>query len=389
MPDYEVTYTGSVTPTATKHVSSHALKMDFKGTLKLEESDGAHIDTIRREFQSQMKTRIDAQLGALNKWMAERNGEIESLNHKYSELVKKFPKNPQEAHDAGEQVKEILALAHIIDKCPEDYQKIVSDWAENCHHQQGLIAMQMAVKAARVQTFNDKAFRVHAGQAVKAILIVAGVAIGIAGLIAAAGPLAPALVIVASTGVALSGVAGIGAIAKMVHDNFNIEKRILANVQKEVDTVTAAFDSVKGSGSNLSKHLTELANLVHKRKDEITQLEHEVRKYTAMSNGYKTEIDKLNPLYDHNLIAAKKKKVADLAQKLDSLQHEIGALNTSNAEAQKLLDSLKDLGVKLENLTGAKPHTLGDSLKAHVTNVDNLVTYLGSVGSAFQIATDY
>jgi chromosome segregation ATPase len=389
MPDYEVTYTGSVTPTATKYLSSHALKMDFKGTLKLDESDGAHIDTIRKEFQTQMKTRIDAQLGSLNKWLAERNGEIEGLNAKYSELVKKFPKNAQEANDAGAQIKEILAVAHIIDDCPKDYQKIVSAWAENCHHQQGLIAMQMAVKTARVKTFDNKAFRVHAGQAVKAILIVAGVAIGIAGLVASAGTLAPALVIVASTGVALSGVAGIGAIAKMAHDNFNIEKRILANVQKDVDAVAAAFDSVKGSGSNLSKHLTELTNLVHKRKDEITQLEHEVRKYTAMSNGYKTEIDKLNPVFDHNVIAAKKKKVVELSQKLDSVQHEIGALNASNAEAQKLLDSLKDLGVKLENLTGAKPHTVGESLKAHVTNVDNLANYLSAIGSAFQIATDY
>jgi hypothetical protein len=72
MKPYAISYKGSVTPAATKFLTSQAVVMDFAGTIALDATDAANTGNLQKAFQSEMDARIKAQLGFLNKWLARR-----------------------------------------------------------------------------------------------------------------------------------------------------------------------------------------------------------------------------------------------------------------------------------------------------------------------------
>jgi len=283
---HTVTFEGSVTPKATKFLKSEPIEMDFTGTIELDETDASNLPKIQAAFQKEMQKRLDAQLGHLNTWLAERDKVVASMVARFEALKGQgFPADAGSASTRAAAIKELGVLAVQIEKYPEEYREIVKDWAVNVREQQALVSMQAAVKAARIKTFSNKAWRVRLGQAVKVTLVVAAVALTIAAIVLTAGTTAPVFVALASAGVAISGVSGIAGIAKSIHDSITIEKKLMANLSKDVESLAAALAPVESKKSSIAKHVTELRNLSKIKQDSIQGLQAEIQKKTAEVNS--------------------------------------------------------------------------------------------------------
>src|ERR1700730_5713267 len=108
MKPYPITYKGSVTPAATKFLTSRAVVMDFAGTIALDATDAANRGNLQKAFQSEMDARIKAQLGFLNKWLAEKDATIVSMVSRFEALKKSgFPDTPQSASARVATIKEL------------------------------------------------------------------------------------------------------------------------------------------------------------------------------------------------------------------------------------------------------------------------------------------
>jgi uncharacterized coiled-coil protein SlyX len=279
-------------------------------------------------------------------------------------------------------------IAKQIPELPRVFQRIVQDWAENCREQQGLIAMSQAVKIAEIKVLQGKAFRVRAGVTVKALLIVSVFATSVAALIASASTTNPVFVVISSIGVLISGVAGLAQITTMVVKTISIEKLILKNAQKDVDAVLAAFGSAKAKGSDLAKHVEELSNAMKVRSGHIEHLRMKSLEYRVDFQNRYIELGELraDPSVDQKAIAAKRTEVEKVMGQLKSVAGKIEDMNNLNKASQKLLNSLSELNISLDALTGQKPITFLESLKNHFSNLDNLNNYLNTVGSWFSNA---
>lgn len=377
---FEVKWTGSVTPKATKFMRSETLHMEFIANFELDSTDAANFKIIKKKFLSLMDGRIVEAAGFLDQQLTIWNGVIADMLTKYDKLKGTFPSSPQAASQYASRIKELGTLAIKIQQYPEDYKEIVSGWAHNLPQQQGHVAMLLAVKAARVQAFDDKTCRVRAGQAIKAVLVLAAIAVSVAAIVVSAGSTAPIFIGLAAAGLAISGLSNVAAISKVIVENANMEKHILAAVTKDVDAVLAAFKSVKTKGSNLGKHVTELSNLMNIRKDKINGLKNDVLKNQAAVKSYVADLAKLGDSVDPQLVAAKQKKAAEVETKLVETKAKIIKLEADNAEAQRLLDSLTALGAKVDELSGEAANTMLGNIKARYSKLDGWTDLGNTVG---------
>ena len=379
-------YAGAVTPKATTFLSSSALDMSFASTYDVEESDAAQAATLQKEFKSAMESAIKNQLSHLNKWLAEKDALIVAMMAKHKTMKGGFPNDAASAADYKKKVDEMSVIARQIQDFPKDYAAIVTAWAKNCEQQQGLIAMQTAVKAARIKTFAAKNFRIKLGIAIKVTLAIATTALAIAAIVLTAGATAPLFVGLAAAGIALSGIGSIGGIAKAIVDSGNTEKKILASATKDVEAIQQAFGGVKDKSSSLKKHVTELSNLILMREGKLGELDTDVRKFTAQAAGYEKIVNALESelkkgaLVDTGKIAAKKKASADVSAKLKDSQTKIEAIKADNKDARKLLNDLTSLGVELDKVSGQGASTLLGNIKARYSGVDGWIDLTNTVG---------
>lgn len=379
-------YAGSVTPKATTFLTSPAIDMSFTSTYDVQDSDAANAATLQKEFKSAMDTAIKTQLSHLNKWLTEKDALIAGMMEKHKTMKAGFPGNAAQAADYKKKVDEMAIVAKQMSEFPKDYAAIVTGWAKNCEQQQGLIAMQTAVKAARIKTFEAKNFRVKLGIAIKITLAVATTALAIAAIVLTAGATAPLFVGLAAAGIALSGIGSIGGIAKVIVDSGNTEKKILASATKDVEAIQQAFGGVKDKSSSLKKHVTELSNLILMREGKLTELDNDVKKYTAQAAGYDKIVVALDAelkkgaLVDAGKIAAKKKASTDVTAKLKDSQAKITAIKADNQKARDLLKELSSLGVELDKVSGQGASTLLGNIKARFSGVDGWLDLSNTVG---------
>jgi chromosome segregation ATPase len=385
-----MTYSGSVTPKATKFLKSEALKMDFDGDLDLDSNDAAIAKTIQKEFQSEMKKRIESQLDHLNEWLAEKDQLIAGLVKSYEEVKKTgLAKTEQAAAQQAKTLKELGPIASKIKNLTDEYRKIVVDWAQNCREQQGQIAMQLAVKAARIKTFNNKSWRVRAGQAIKAVLIVAAIAVSIAAIVVTAGTTAPLFIGLAAAGAALSGISNIAQIGKVIVENADMEKRVLSNVEKDVEAIQVAFGAVQGKTSSLTKHASELQRLITIRKDNIKKLQNEMLPYKGEANRYKEAINGLNgnEIIEAGEIAKKKKAIEGLNAKIADLEAKVKTMEADNAKGETMLALLASLNIDIGKISGQTPNTLLGNLKERFSKLDGWTDLGNTVGGLVNSAS--
>ena len=387
---YPVYFRGSVTPTATKFLKSEALVMDFDGTIDLDATDASNLANLQKSFQSEMETRLKGQLGFLNQWLVEKDKHIDEMMKKYEAMQKAgFPTTPQAATARAQAIKEMDELGKEIKSLPDEYTKIVQDWATNAREQQARVSMVTAVKNARVQTYNDKAWRVRLGQALKVVLVVATIALSIAAIVVTAGSTAPIFIGLAAAGLAIGGISSIAQLGKMFSDNATIEKKLMANVAKDVETVKNALNPVAASNSSIAKHVTELRNLMKIREDNIGKYRTEIQKQTAAIGGYKAALDKLkgDPSIQPAELAKRQKNIDALNEKVKSTEADIKKLETSNATGQKILDDLTQLNIQLDKISGQSANTLAGNLKQQVTTLDGWINLGNNVGGLISTAS--
>ncbi len=380
---FPITYKGSVTPKATKFLSSPALVMDFDGTIELDATDGANIKNVQKEFQSKMEAQIKGQLGALDKWLAEKDAVIADLMKRYEDLKKApFPSGPKPAQDRLKTLQDLKAIADKINDYTKDFQTIVSDWATNCKEQQAKVAMVVATKAARVKSFEDKSFRVRAGQVVKAVLVVAAIVVSVAAIIVTAGATAPLFVGLAAAGAAIGGVSSLTQLGKNIKDNYSMEERILASAKTDVDSVEDAFGKVRDKGTKIGKHVTDLTNLMKMRDDNIRALENEIQSKKAAAKGYLAEIGKISadPLTPAGEITSRSKAANELASKVGEAETKIKTLKADNAKGADVLKVLTDLGVQVGKLSGQDVGSVSKSLAARFGDLDKVTDLVSAVG---------
>ena len=352
---YPITFKGTVTPIATKFLKSDPIVMDFSGTIDLDATDAASLANVQKAFQSEMASRLKTAVGHLNTWLGEKDKLIDSMVKRFEALKKQgFPSTPQAATARAQTLKELGTLGAQITLFPEDYKTIVQDWAENAREQQARVCLVTAAQKARVKTFSDKTWRVRAGQALKIALVVATIALSIAAIVVTAGTTAPIFIALASAGLAISGISSIAGLGKTLAENATIEKKLMANLAKDLETVKNALKPLDNTKSALAKHVTELRNLMKIREDDIRKCNTEIKKQDVAVKSYIAALDKLktDKSVEPAEIAKRQKNIDALNAKLKTVNDKIVKLEKSNADGQKILDELEALNVQLDKVSG-------------------------------------
>jgi hypothetical protein len=286
-------------------------------------------------------------------------------------------------------MKELAELAVKMDKYPDEYATIVQNWAQNCRDQQGQISIQQAVKKARITTFDNKSWRVRAGQVVKGVLIVAAIAVSVAAIVVSAGATLPLFIGLASAGAAIAGLSNLTNLGKNIVDNANMEKRILANATKDVEAIAAAFSGTKEKNAALFKHVQELGNLMKKREGDIAKLQNDLLPAKAAVAGYSRDIGKLSgdPTLNSSELSSKIKAAADIAGKIKDTEAKIASLKAENAKGEELLKTLSALNVEIDKISGNTPNTVLGNLKERFSKIDGWTDLGNSLGGLVNSAS--
>ena len=334
-----------------------------------------------------MDSRIKKQLEHLETWMSEKEQSLSEIEKQIDKVRKMpFPKTDAEAKARARAIADVSPLCRQAQEFPTQYQKLVDMWGENCRRQQGRIAMQVAIKKARVKTFDDKTFRIVAAQTAKGALVVSGIALSLAASIISGGLFAPVFGAVVATGIAVSGVAGLGQILKDVQGNLNMEKRALHKVEEDLTGLKAAFGKVDASNSSLGKHITELMNLMRIREDSVSKLEIGVAKKVGEIAGFARSLAELrkDPIINSADIDDMMKSADKVEGEMNSIKKDIASLRAKNAGAQKVLDELDELKINLDKLARHDPNTILSNISAILKNGDAMLNLMSNVGGAFQ-----
>jgi DNA repair exonuclease SbcCD ATPase subunit len=385
MPIVKLKFEGGVTPKATSFLTPQKFDMGYEADYDADPSDAAHAKTLQQEFQSAMADAVKKQATELNNWLVQKNALIAELVKGVEALKGKFPEDVGQANAFGQRAAELARAAKQIEDLQADYQQIVSDWAENCRLQQSQVAMLIAVKKARVKTFAAKNFRVKAGLAIKAVLVVAVIALSITAIVLSAGSMAPVVLGLAAAGLALSGISSLGGLAKTIKTNVDTEKKLLANIQQDVEVIRTAMSGVQDKSSKLAKHATELQNLIKLKQDQLAAIENDAKKYLVEANKYKSELARLNALaatalLDQKKLKAKQKASDDINAKLKALVGQFSAIRSDVNKSKELLKGLSDLGVDLAKVTNQAPNTVLGNVKDRFTSIDGWLDVAGTVG---------
>ena len=386
-----VTYTGSVTPKKTAFLESAEIAMDFTATIDLEGSDIANAKTVQKEFQSAMKRQLETQLAALNTWLAEKDKMLATLMKEFDALKKGgFPKTEQEAKARAALIKSLEPTLLKVNKLETEWREIVTAWAENAREQQGLVSMKIAVKAARVKTFQDKTWRVRTGQAIKVGLVVAAVVLSAVAIALTMGAATPLVLGIAIASASLAGLASIGEVGLMISKNLTIEKKLMANLTGDVDKVRQALDTAAQAGGALAKHVTEMQNLIKLRADSIKDLETALQKAEAPAKRLAADLSNLK---DDSLeagdIAKRRSEAEKLTQEIDETKAKIAKLEQDNAQSEALLADLETMVGDLGVLSTRSANSMAGNLKKKLTSVEGVmevgkqVMGLGQAASKF------
>jgi hypothetical protein len=380
---YPITFKGSAKPVATKFLKSEPIVLDFAGTIDLDPTDAANLANVQKAFQSEMEARVKNHLAALDDFPQKKDKVIDELVTKYETLKKEgFPDTPQSAAVRVQTLKEMATIGVQMKTFPEEYIRIVQGWAINVRDQGVLICMLTAVKKARLKTFQEKAFRVRLGQVVKVTLVILASALAIAAIVVTAGTTAPLFIGLAAAGASIAGIASMAGVGKMIVANATIEKKLLANLSKDVQAVKDALAPLDNTKSSLAKHVLEMRNRINVRTDQIKKLQLEIAKHSASAKGYATALGQLkqDPSVLPAEIAKRQKNIDGLNTKIDSLLGQITKLQQSNGKGQELLNLLVSMNVDLDKISGQAANSVLGNLKEYFTSVDGWIDFGNNIG---------
>jgi hypothetical protein len=383
-----LSYSGSVKPTKTSFMKPSDIAMNFDVSLELSASDIANERTIQTEFQKAMGRQLATQLTALNTWLAEKDRQVGDMVKRFQALQKQgFPDTPQQAKARAKTLADLGEIATELDALPREWTQMVQDWATNTREQQGLVAMKLAVKAARVTSFSDKNFRMRAGQAVKATLVIAAIAIGVAAIVLTAGTATPLVVGIAAAGLALGGIGSLGQLGKTLHENATSEKKLIGNLKDDIERVREALGAATTSGGALSKHVTELSNLIRLREDTIASLQSDLEKYAAPAKLLSDQMGRLNdPSLNPAEITKRVKAIDAMQGEMAAARRKVAKLIAANADARTLLQDLEGMIGDLGRLSVQPANTLLGNLRARLTSVDGVLDVAANVGGLMNAA---
>ena len=261
-----------------------------------------------------------------------------------------------------------------------EWLEMVAGWAENAKEQQARVAMKLAVKTARIKAYTDKAFRVRAVQAAKAVLVVSVVAVGVATFILSLGTAAPVIVGLHAAGLSVAGlsVAGLGNMAKLgltLAEDLTMEKHILGNLARDVLTIRQALSEASAGQTGIAKHVTELKNLIAKREDTIRALKADTAKFAAEVKAHDAQAG----ADDHDA-AKRKKAVAALQAGLQTTERKIRDLEDKNASGEALLHDLADMVGDLGRISTQPGETFIGNLKTWLGKPDEAAGLVATLG---------
>jgi chromosome segregation ATPase len=387
----EFKYEGTAKPSKLKHIDPGEFDMDFKVYIDLDANDSAKSAKIQKEFASEMKDRIDKQMSFLNKRLEEWNDVIDGFVKEGKELEGAFPNTEQDAKKFQTLASKLKPVLDKIESFKKDYQTICENWAENCREQQGLIAIQEAIKSVNKKAVAAKNFRVNLGKAIKVALVIIGVAVSIAAIVVSAGATAPLFIGLASAGLVVATGGNLMNLGKWLNDKGSNETRTYKELQKSLQSIQGMVDGLPSQCEGMAKHVTELQNLVKERATRITELKQEQAKKKAEAFGYIKQVDEIISKAGDSAvkgIAAKKKAQADkVMQECEKLAGQIAQLEKHNTDSQQLLRDLSDYGVEIGKLSGHSGSTLLGNLKTKLTSLDGLGDILSSTGSIVNSAS--
>lgn len=370
----KITYKGSVKPAKTTFLAPAEINMDFEGTLDLVDSDIANAKAVQKAFQAEMDSRLKAQLAALNAWLAEKDHLIADMVKRGEELKKA----PQPA-----TLKQHTDLARIAEELDprnprglvNEWLEMVANWAINAKEQQALVAMKLAVKTARIKAYTDKAFRVRAAQAAKAILVVSVVAVGVAAFVLSLGTAAPVVVGLHAAGLSVAGLGNMAKLGVTLAEDFTMEKHILGNLARDVLTIRQALSEASAGQTGIAKHVTELKNLIAKREDTIRALKVDTAKFAVEVKAYDAEAGADGPD-----AARRKKAVAAIQAGLQATERKIRDLEAKNALGEALLHDLADMVGDLGRISTQPGETFIGNLKTWLGKPDEAAGLVATLG---------
>jgi len=370
-----VSYEGTVKPKKTTFLESEPIKMDFLATIELADSDIANAKNVQKEFQSAMKSQLDTQVNALNTWLAEKDKMIAGMMKDYDAFLKAgLPVSESDANKRSDQLRD-LKMDEKVEALKAEWQSMVTDWAENARKQQGRVAVTIAVKAARVKTFSDKTWRVRSAQAIKIGLVVSAIVLGAAAIILTAGTATPLVLGIAIASGAVSGLASIGDLGLSLSKNWNIEKKLMANLTADVEKVREAMDAASQAKGNLAKHVTEMKNLINIRTGHIKELEGAIQKAEAPAQRMLTDLIGLakDKSLDPSNLAKRRVEAIKMVDGIKETRARIAKLEEDNAQSLTVLADLERMVGDLSGLSTRTANTLGDNLKKKFGSLEGVM----------------
>ncbi|WP_207482387.1 AAA family ATPase [Arenibaculum pallidiluteum] len=386
-------YTDKITPKTTKHLKCDPIPVSFTYDLEVEEAEASIERIIRDEFEKQLSTLINGQLRHLNTWLEEKSDLIDDLSKQIDQVARNgMPTTPAEfaaVESLNAALKKVKGLSP--DELKAEFKTIVENWAENVAEQQGIIAAGQAVKKARATAVKGKKARLTKATVLKVVLIVGGIAIGVAATVVSFGAMAVVFGALAATAVSISGVTGLAKSVKAFKETGNYEKRLLGKLQGEIDSLTTALGQVQEARGGLPKYVTELELLIKSRADEVSDAESKLARPRAQLDIYRAELKKLkgNAVVDDAEVAKREKSMSQLGTAMDKVLQDIAQMRKDIGDAEQLLAKLKELGVNLEALKRVSPGSVTANIKERLKTADGWLDLADNLGGLVGAASGF
>lgn len=377
MPKVKLEYKGSVTPKATSFLKPHAIDMHVEVEYDVPASDAAHAGLLQKEFQKAMQDGVERQLAGLNQWLKERDTILEKLVKGIEALRGSFPADQAQAHAFSQQAEVLRQMADKAQSLEKDYLELVNDWAGHCKGQQANVALVVALKNARMSALESKRFKVIGGGIGQAAWTIAPVALAAITLALSAGPLAPAVLAVLATIVALRGVNALYQGGKQIASHSSVEKKLLADLNKDVEAIRSALAATHDSHSRIVRHASDLENLIAVRTDQLHGLENQFNQIVPQMHRLEKELHALRArpeaavLLDASAIQKHEKALATTKTHLHEL-HQLSAAAKADIDGwQAVAREVQALGVDLGKVAEAAPGSILEKLKARAGSADD------------------
>ncbi|MFY9211279.1 MAG: hypothetical protein WAO69_09150 [Aestuariivita sp.] len=384
-------YSDKVTPKKTSFLSSEPLEISIKIDYALDQSDVANKSKVEKFFVEETKKRISKQLSHLNSWILDKSKLVEKLNKEAEKAEKVLASGKVSKTDANAfkaAYLEVVKLQKDVENLKSDYQTIVNNWASGLE-QQALIALEQALKKGRVAAFNAKKAKLRKTTALRAVLVIGGISLGVAALILSGGALAPAFLGLAIAGVAISGTASLVSLGKGCKEVYDTETRLLKQVESDLKELQSVLDKANSSRGKMGGHLSDMNNLVKMKEDKIAKLLVDINKKSAELTSYEAEQTKLmaelaksasnkSALKKH---AANSKIVDTLKKDIATARKKVSKVKSGMAQSKELERSLKDIGVKLGDVAGLQPKSLSAQTKQLLSTSEGWLQIADTVGA--------